>query len=242
MIRRLALTLALAGPLVGCGSSAPSSTPPAARADAAAAVDEARRAIDRAEADSMQAAYLDAPRRAAQEAAAALAAGDGDLATHQAYLARQGARLAALQAEIDAAEQAVRETDEQGGRRLLITDAFQTARVTLKPESSTAVDRVAAYLVEHPDRAVLVESFTDATGNADRNFELSVRRAEAVKARLVEAGVAEDRVVTAGYGQAYPVASNDTAADQRLNRRIEITVAPSVDDLQMREPPTTGGD
>ncbi len=236
MIRRLTLALVLAGPLlVGCGSSAPASTSSTSQAGAAAAVDEARRAIDRAEADSMQTAYLDAPRRAIQDAAAQLAAGDFDRAVHQAYLARQGARLAALQAEIDAAEEAVRETDAEGGRRLLITDAFQTARVSLKPESQAAVDRVAEYLVAHPTRVVLVESFTDATGNTDRNLDLSLRRAAAVKARLVEDGVAEDRILATGYGEAYPVTSNDTAEDQRLNRRIEITIAPSLDGLQMRE-------
>ena len=51
---------------------------------------------------------------------------------------------------------------------------------------------------------------------------------------MVEAGVAEGRVVTAGYGQEYPVASNDTAEGQRQNRRIEVTVGTSVADLPTR--------
>ncbi len=99
---------------------------------------------------------------------------------------------------------------------------------------------MAAYLLGHPDRVVLVEGFTDSTGDEERNLDLSVRRAAAVKTRLVEAGVDEARVVTAGYGQAYPVASNETDEGRRQNRRIEITVADRLDALPIREPAPPG--
>ena len=226
----LATALAISVLATGCGSTAPANL--ASQAEAASAVAEAQRAVDRAGADPAQQPYLDEPRRDAREAAVLLAAGETDEALHRAYLARQGARLAALQAEIDAAEAS--EQDAEGGGRILITDAFQTGRITLRPESRQAVDQVAAYLESNPDRVVLVESFTDATGNAERNLDLSIRRAEAVKARMVEAGVAEDRVVTVGYGQEYPVASNDTSEGQRQNRRIEISVAETIDGLPSR--------
>ena len=222
----LLLGLLLLSPfVVGCASSSPSTPGPAADS----AVAEARRAVERAEADSAQTRYLADARRDAARAQAALEAGDADEAAHRAYLARQGARLAALQAEIDAAEPSV------DRNRLVITDAFQTGRVTLRPEAQATVDRVAAYLAGRPDRVALVESFTDATGDAERNLDLSIRRADAVKARLVEAGVDADQVVTVGFGEDYPVAPNDTAAGQRENRRVEVVIAESIDLLPARQ-------
>jgi outer membrane protein OmpA-like peptidoglycan-associated protein len=241
-MRQRALSVLLLAALgaggLGCGSSAPVSSVP--HAEAASAVAEARRAVERAEADPDLATDLAAPFRALAAAEAALAAGDTEEAAHRAYLARQGVRVAALEAEVEAAERAVAAVEAEGGRRLLITDAFETAQTDLRPAPRDAVDRVAAYLLGHPDRVVLVEGFTDSTGDEERNLDLSVRRAAAVKTRLVEAGVDEARVVTAGYGQAYPVASNETDEGRRQNRRIEITVADRLDALPIREPAPPG--
>ena len=215
--------------LAGCASSAPVQT--TTRAEANAALTEAQRAAER-----LDAAAAGAAARDLDAAEAALAAGDFDGAAHHAYLARQRARAAALQAEVDAAERDVAEAEAEGGRRLLITDAFRTGQTDLRPGPRAAVGHVADYLVTNPARVALVEGFTDSTGNEDRNLDLSVRRAEAVKARLVEAGVDPDRIVTAGYGQAYPVASNETAEGQRQNRRIEISFADRVGALPSRAP------
>ena len=54
------------------------------------------------------------------------------------------------------------------------------------------------------------------------NLGLSQRRAAAVKAALVAAGTAADRMKTAGFGQTKPVASNDTAIGRAQNRRAEV--------------------
>ena len=225
----LLLTLLVVAATAGCGSSAPASI--ATRSEASAAVSEARRAAEREASDAAPSAEATRDLAAAE---AALAAGDLDEAAHRAYLARQRARIAALQAEVDAAERGVAAADAEGGRRLLFTDAFRTGQTDLRSALRAAVAEVAEYLLAHPDRVVLVEGFTDSTGDEERNLDLSVRRAAAVKARLVEAGVDPDRVVTAGYGQQYPVAPNDTAEGQRQNRRIEITVADRLDALPSR--------
>ena len=220
--------LCLAGLIVaGCGTSSSGVPSPGA----SSAVSEALRAVERAEADPGQALYLADARRNAAQAQALLAAGDAEGAAHRAYLARQGARLAALLAQTDAAEQAVAGTNN----RLVITDAFETGRLTLRPDAQGTVDRVAAYLAARPDRVALVESFTDATGNPERNLDLSIRRAEAVAERMAAAGVDPDQVVTVGFGQGYPVASNDTREGQRENRRVEIVIAESIDLLPPRQ-------
>ena len=213
--------------LSGCAASAPVSD--TTSAEATAAVSEARRAAERVDAAAGAAA-----RRDLDAAEAALAAGDFDEAAHRAYLARQRVRAVALQAEVDDAEREVAQAEAEGGRRLLVTDAFRTGQTDLRPGPRAAVGHVADYLVTNPSRVALVEGFTDSTGNEDRNLDLSVRRAEAVKALLVEAGVDPARVVTAGYGQAYPVATNETAEGQRQNRRIEVSFADRVEALPRR--------
>lgn len=52
--------------------------------------------------------------------------------------------------------------------------------------------------------------------------ELSVRRAESVRAALIALGISGDRISTEGYGEEHPVAKNDTAAHRQANRRVEI--------------------
>ena len=69
---------------------------------------------------------------------------------------------------------------------------------------------------------LVIAGHTDAVGSDQRNLQLSRQRAQAVRAYLVERGVAPDRLIAKGYGEAYPVASNDTEADRELNRRSEF--------------------
>jgi outer membrane protein OmpA-like peptidoglycan-associated protein len=87
------------------------------------------------------------------------------------------------------------------------------------------VRKLAEVMMQNPDRTVSVEGFTDSTGSAAHNQQLSERRAASVAQALTSMGVAPNRVATRGYGQAYPVASNDSAANRQLNRRVEIVLS-----------------
>ena len=80
-------------------------------------------------------------------------------------------------------------------------------------------------LQQNPQRTVLIEGFTDSTGSAEHNQDLSERRASAVRSALQLAGVNRDRIAIRGYGMSYPVAANDTAANRQLNRRVEIVLS-----------------
>jgi len=53
---------------------------------------------------------------------------------------------------------------------------------------------------------------------------LSQRRADSVSMALLERGISAGRITTKGYGESYPVASNNTAAGRQENRRVEIVV------------------
>lgn len=69
---------------------------------------------------------------------------------------------------------------------------------------------------------MIIRSYTDDTGNSLQNLELSIARAAAVKKYLVEKGLDEKRLYAFGYGQAKPVASNNTSEGQAKNSRIEL--------------------
>lgn len=66
-----------------------------------------------------------------------------------------------------------------------------------------------------------VVGHTDSTGTEKYNLDLSLKRANAVKALLVQKGVSADRVTIDGKGESEPIASNKTRADRAQNRRIE---------------------
>lgn len=69
-----------------------------------------------------------------------------------------------------------------------------------------------------------VEGHTDNTGGAAINEDLSRRRAEAVRAALIQRGVAPSRLIATGYGPASPIGDNETEEGRALNRRIEIRI------------------
>jgi outer membrane protein OmpA-like peptidoglycan-associated protein len=72
---------------------------------------------------------------------------------------------------------------------------------------------------------VEIEGHTDSTGSDELNQKLSTERAAAVQTYLLNQGVAETAVSARGLGKDSPIASNDTAAGRRQNRRVEIVVS-----------------
>jgi outer membrane protein OmpA-like peptidoglycan-associated protein len=104
---------------------------------------------------------------------------------------------------------------------------FDVDSVSLHPEAIPVLQRIAADIAEHPGRDVQVEGYTDDQGSDGYNLVLSRSRAETVKAWLVHAGIAEDRIGATGFGEAYPVAENDSDAHRQANRRVVIVLPPS---------------
>lgn len=102
---------------------------------------------------------------------------------------------------------------------------FRSGQDEFNPDSARDIDKLADFLHDYPQRNVLVEGFTDSTGNEAANLALSSRRSVAVREALIDHGVHPDRVATRGYGQSYPVADNSSINGRRLNRRVEIILS-----------------
>lgn len=111
------------------------------------------------------------------------------------------------------------------GTTLVLEDTlFETGKSDLLLEAMTIIDKVAAFLIAHPERNILIEGHTDNTGTPEYNMGLSDRRANAVRFALIKKGIASNRIVAKGLGETLAVASNQTAAGRKKNRRVEITI------------------
>ena len=100
---------------------------------------------------------------------------------------------------------------------------FEFAKDVIKTKSHPSLDKL-ALLLQEKGYGLKIEGHTDSIGTPERNMNLSIRRAEAVKNYLVGKGVIESRLETAGYGQTRPIATNKTEAGRQKNRRVEMTI------------------
>lgn len=97
--------------------------------------------------------------------------------------------------------------------------AFNSAE--LKPTGIQKVKEIAQFLSEHPDYSVVLDGYTDSTGSEAYNMKLSQRRAQSVANALMQLGVPASKITTHGYGEADPIASNDTPEGRAQNRRVD---------------------
>jgi outer membrane protein OmpA-like peptidoglycan-associated protein len=186
----------------------------AAVASANASRDRIRLAARTDEADAAQRAAADAQRQA--QAAQRVAV------VSQLQAVDAQARNAQLEAQLR--DLNAKKTDR--GMVVTIGDVlFDTDKSLLKPGGMRNVEKLAGFFKQYPQRTALVEGFTDSTGSEGHNQELSGQRADAVRAALVDMGVEGSRIATHGYGEAYPVAGNDSTSGRQLNRRVEIVLS-----------------
>ena len=99
---------------------------------------------------------------------------------------------------------------------------FDVGKSTIKPESMGEINRIVQLMNENPDLKFSVEGHTDSTGNAASNQTLSEARSKAIVDKLVEMGIAADRLASAGKGQNSPIADNGTDEGRAKNRRVEF--------------------
>ena len=189
-----------------------------AQAHGAAKADDARVAAGQIERDQI---VLASRTREAENAKASAANSKvvAQVALDQRDQANQ--ETARVQAELDA----LKATPTPRGLVMTLGDVlFDTGRAELKSGAGRKMDQLGQFLVEHPDRRVQIDGFTDSIGTDSYNEDLSQRRADAVKSALINRGVQPSRIGTEGYGKAYPVANNTDSGGRQLNRRVEVVI------------------
>lgn len=210
------------------------------------------------EAQRAQEAREQARQEAEQRAAAEKAKQEADAARAQSAAEAQKAQQAA--AEADRLRQQALQQQEQLRQQLLqqfntvlpthetqrglVVDMqdvlFATGKYDLKEPARLALAKIAGIVLSHPGLNLQVEGYTDSTGTQQINQKLSEERANTVRDFLTQQGVNSQNVTAVGYGDNYPVASNDTAAGRKMNRRVELVVSGQVIGVKIGVPPSQG--
>ncbi len=124
----------------------------------------------------------------------------------------------------------VRVEEKDGQQQLVVTMKsallFDTDSFSITHGRET-LDGIAEALIEYPESKVIVKGYTDSRGTEEYNLQLSQRRADAVKNYLVAKQVSAARITAVGFGESFPVASNDTVEGRQRNRRVEIEIIPT---------------
>lgn len=101
---------------------------------------------------------------------------------------------------------------------------FKFARADIRPVSEPVLKEIATLLKKNPSWKLSIVGHTDSIGGDKANLDLSRRRAQSVRAALVERyGIEAERLTSGGYGASQPQAKNDTAENRSRNRRVELT-------------------
>ena len=135
-----------------------------------------------------------------------------------------------ITAEVIAKKETVRSEDMEIreieiGKPYRINDIlYQTASAELSKQSKFILRQFSRFLDENPSITIAIQGHTDNEGNAEKNLDLSQRRADGVKDYLISLGIKASRLEAIGYGQTQPKVPNTSAANKARNRRTEFVI------------------
>jgi chemotaxis protein MotB len=112
---------------------------------------------------------------------------------------------------------------------------FSSGSARLTRAGGSTLGSLSELLARHPERRFHVEGHTDSVpidnGRYDSNWELGAARAVAVVESLIAAGVPAERLAVTSYGETQPLAPNDDPEGRKVNRRVEISFQPTLEEL-----------
>lgn len=103
---------------------------------------------------------------------------------------------------------------------------FETNSYVISSDFYYSLDKVINVMNEYPDTRLSIQGHTDSSGQISYNQQLSELRAYSVLKYFQSNGIAFSRLSAVGYGQHYPLASNNTHHGKQMNRRVEIEITP----------------
>ncbi|HVC48060.1 MAG TPA: OmpA family protein [Terracidiphilus sp.] len=203
-----------------------------AQVQSQAQADEAIRQKDQAQSDAANAQADLVANQATSAAAVNTAQADAEQSRLMAQQAQQSehqadTEKAAMRAQLSEQLNKVFLTrDSARGLIVSMSDVlFDTGEYSLKPDAREKLAKVAGILIAYPGLNIEVGGYTDNVGGNEMNQKLSESRAGAVRDYLVEEGVASESVTAKGFGNTFPVASNDNSAGRQENQRVEMVVS-----------------
>ena len=126
------------------------------------------------------------------------------------------------QVKSSSSDQAGGQRDDKGEWIVLDAVTFASGATTMPDESADQLSHVAQILDENPAIKLEVGGYTDASGSARKNRQLSQERAKAVRDALIDKGVDASRIEAKGYGEASPIDKMNPQSE--ANRRVAVRV------------------
>jgi len=109
---------------------------------------------------------------------------------------------------------------------------FDVGSAVLSTDAIATLNDLNRVLKKYPKNRIVVQGYTDSTGSDSYNLQLSKQRAQAVYNHLLSNGLKTLSITYVGYGEANPVASNDTEAGRAQNRRVVLSITANEKDIQ----------
>ncbi|NOZ63314.1 MAG: tetratricopeptide repeat protein [Calditrichaeota bacterium] len=101
------------------------------------------------------------------------------------------------------------------------------------------MDTIVQILLDSPKIRLEVQGHTDSIGTEEVNQKLSQKRAETIRKYMLQSGIDSSRVMAKGFGERFPIASNNAEAGRALNRRTEFVIVSKgendIIDVQQRQ-------
>jgi len=102
---------------------------------------------------------------------------------------------------------------------------FDIDKTEIKAAEAKKLDELAAVFVKYPENIVIIEGHTDSIGENEYNQDLSERRAASIERYLAQKDLRISGLSSTGFGEKYPIASNETKAGRAKNRRVAIKIS-----------------
>lgn len=104
----------------------------------------------------------------------------------------------------------------------MVNFAFNSSELTSTAKSN--LEKLTEVLINNPDTNINIYGHTDSKGADDYNKTLSEKRANSVVNYLSSLGIARNRMIATGLGEAEPIADNSTEEGRAKNRRVEFAI------------------